>query len=313
MQEKKDLKSQVADWLSKEGYPLEFKAANIFRRGGFAVYQGTYVPDFKSGNPRELDIVADWNADVERSFLRISYVVECKWTANKPWVIFTDPSAQISPGACVAQSIGSHAAQSILWLLANDRKIQNLPIFHVPFRPGFNGRQAFGNQGDLVYSTLQSVMSACYSKKKHYDAYHTDAESHLGLAVAIFPIIVINGELFESYYSESTGEIELEEKDMIRLHWKGSEAWQFHSTIDIVTIKHLPAYVQSLQISTGYLSERMAGVFSCIKECIENKSLDPLQDMPRDKRDIVNVPPILWPLRDELKATNAPPSTSSPL
>ncbi len=185
----KDMEQKILEWLSKEGYPLEFQVANIFRATGFHTFQGQYVTDFKSSAPREIDVVTRTDANYEDSFIRINYLVECKWTANKPWVIFSDSNSSITPEACIAQSIGTKLAESILWLLASDKTTQKLSIFHTPDRPGFNGRQAFSSQNDLVYSTLQSIMSACYSKKLDYETYHLKPVDSLSLSVVIIPII----------------------------------------------------------------------------------------------------------------------------
>jgi hypothetical protein len=290
MQEKKDLKSQVREWISKEGYPLEFKTANIFKQNLFAVRQGGYVKDFKTNTPRELDVIAECTFDNKNGLLRIQYVIECKWTGNKPWVIFSDRNSRISPGACIAQSIGSHAGEAVLWMIANSKEVQNLSIFHTPVRPGFNGRQAFSGQGDLVYSTLQSVMSACYSEKQFYDAHKTTLLSKVGFAVIILPIIIIDGELFEAF-SNDEGEIEIEERRMMRLHWKGAEAWDFHSTIDVVTINHLPEYAKTLLNDTLALAQKASEAHSLIIECAKAGGLSPLYNIPGfDKR---NIPPLL--------------------
>lgn len=290
MQEEKDLKSKVKEWISKEGYPLEFKTANIFKRSMFSVHQGGYVKDFKTNTPRELDVVAERTYNVGGGFLRIQYIIECKWTGNKPWVIFSDRNSRITPGACIAQSIGSHAGEATLWMLADDEEIQDLSIFHTPFRPGFNGRQAFSNQSDLVYSTLQSVMSACYSEKKFYDSGNIALQSKTHFAVIILPIIVIDGELFEAFSNEK-GDIEIEERKMMRLHWKGAEAWEMHSTIDIVTINHLQEYTKILSNDTTILSKKAIEIFALIKECAKAGGLSPLYNIPNfDKR---RIPPLL--------------------
>ena len=125
----------------------------------------------KQIHQKKLNVIAQRTVDVNDSFLRIMYLTECKWSADKPWVIFTDTNSKISPSACIAQSISSNIADSILWLLANDKEIQTLSLFKTPNRPGFNGKQAFSKQNDLVYTTLQSIISACYSEKKYYERY----------------------------------------------------------------------------------------------------------------------------------------------
>ncbi len=301
MPENDNLENKILDWLSKEGYPLEFKVANIFKSGKFQTSQGTYVNDFKTNSPREIDVAAQRTVSIENSFLRVCYLVECKWTGNKPWIIFTDKSSRIAPAACISQTISTYLADSILWLLASDKEIQNLSIFETPIRPGFNGRQAFGNQNDVVYSTLQSITSACYSQKKFYEVYTRNPDSVLSNGVLLFPIIVIEGKLYETYYNNETEKIEIEERKQIRLHWKGSEAWKFHSTIDIVTIDELPNYVDKLSQETDFLMEKMKSTFSLIKNCLNEKTIEPIKDLLNGSRGRLGIPPILDRIVNENK------------
>lgn len=78
MIDKNSIEYKILDWMSTEGYPLEFKTANIFRANHFNTFQGRYVNDFKTNIPREIDVIAQKTTDVGDSFLRISYVIECK-------------------------------------------------------------------------------------------------------------------------------------------------------------------------------------------------------------------------------------------
>jgi len=293
MDKQDDIKARILDWMSHEGYPLEFKVANSFRSNRFQTFQGHYIKDFKTEIPREIDVLAQMSTRISESFLRISYVVECKKTDNKPWIIFTDYSTQISPGACISQSIATKSAETILWILAGDKEIQNLSIFKTPKRPGFNGRQAFSSQYDLVYSTLQSIMSACYSKRLDYEKHHKNLEDNLSFGILLIPLIVIEGRLFETFYNLETGDIDIEEKDHIRLHWRGSEAWPLHSTMDIVTIKYLPDFVNKISSETAFLLDKMAIVFQLVKQCVDQKGLEPIKDFSNTSRGVIGLPPLL--------------------
>lgn len=79
----------------------------------------------------------------------------------------------------------------------------------------------------------------------------------------------------------------------MRLHWKGSEAWNLHSTVDIVTIAELDNYVAKLDKETNILIDKMTETFSLINKCFENKSVDPIKHMIQGARGILSLPPIL--------------------
>ena len=91
----------------------------------------------------------------------------------------------------------------------------------------------------------------------------------------IIPIVVIEGKLFETYFDATKEEMVIKEQKKMRLHWKGSEAWNLHSTVDIVTIEELDNYVAKLNNETNILINKMTETFSLINKCIENKSIDP--------------------------------------
>lgn len=298
-EEQQNLEDRVLNWINKEGYPLEFETAKTFASYGFATSQGRYINDPKTRKPKEVDVVAQATHNIEKSFLRVCHVVECKWTNDKPWVIFTDSSAQISEGACIAQSISTRMMSSILWYLAGESDIQSLNMFKIPSRPGFNGRQAFSSQSDLVYSSLQSVVSACSGMMNDYEKYHTKPNDSIAHGVFFRPLIVIKGRLFETYFNHLSRNMEIKEQNQIRLHWKGAETWKLHSTIDIVTIDHLNSYVQKLGEETKYLIERAVDIFAIIKDCLENETLTPLNGVKPTSRGIVGLPPLLGHLVEQ--------------
>jgi len=299
MAQKDNLEKNILDWLNSEGFPLEYRCANVFRKWKFETFQGRYVNDYKTNTPKEIDVIAQRTFDVNDSFLRIMYLTECKWSADKPWVIFTDTNSKISPSACITQSISSNIVDSILWLLANDKEIQKLSMFETPDRPGFNGKQVFSKQNDLVYSTLQSTISACYSEKKFYEKYVKKQQDIYSHGTLIFPIIVIEGKLFETYFDAQKEEMVIKEQKKMRLHWKGSEARNLHSTIDIVTIEELDNYVSNLDKETNILIKKMTETFFLINKCIENKSVDPIKHMIQGEKGILSLPPILDKLLTE--------------
>ncbi len=144
------LNDKVSAWLDSQGYPLEFLTANAFHRRDFGVLQGYYVPDVQSGTPREIDVLASaTHADVE-SLLRITYVVECKYSRDKPWVVFTSPRGNMHPAACIAQTVGSATGAAILWTLAGDKQLQSLDTFRAPPRPGFGHQRYFSRMRIII-------------------------------------------------------------------------------------------------------------------------------------------------------------------
>jgi hypothetical protein len=155
--------------MYSEGYPTEFRAASLFQRHGFAASQGHYVEGANEELKREIDVLASATIPTEFRFLRISYVVECKWSADKPWIIFTSPTKIMAPSALIAQTISSKLGAAALWIAAGSETLSRLATFSTPKRGGFGGRQAFSKGSDQFYSAVQSVTSNACQYAAWYD------------------------------------------------------------------------------------------------------------------------------------------------
>src|ERR1700724_3663744 len=92
-----ELREKVKRWLGEQGYPTEFKAANICRIHGFRVWQGFHVRDEKTEVPREIDVIASADYDANNIIVRVEHVLECKWSKDKPWIVFTSPGGHMAP------------------------------------------------------------------------------------------------------------------------------------------------------------------------------------------------------------------------
>ena len=165
-----DLRDQVLKWLGGEGYPLEFRTANTFRKNHFAVSQGMFVTDIESGKPREVDVIAHETTYRADQHLRIEYVVECKYSKDSPWVVFSSPTGMMHPAACIAHTLGTAPAEAAIWALAGDDRLQSLETFCAPPRPGFGGISTLKKKTDAFYSAIQSVVSASSAILKDHES-----------------------------------------------------------------------------------------------------------------------------------------------
>lgn len=295
----KSLSSKVTDWLNQEGYPLEFKTASVFKKNSFNVWQGSYVRDEDEDTTREIDVVADISDYADAHMIRVSHVVECKWTKEKPWIIFTDYKS-MAPSACIAQTMGSLLGDTCLWSIAGDKKLHSLDVFFTPDKPGFNGRQAFSKGIDEVYSTLRSITSKTYSLVKEFDHKGRKRGTMPRHSLIAFPVIVIDGNLFEASYDTKKNDVILQKKERIRLHWRGSPTWPLHATIDVITVNHLESFC-SKRANEIYKLIKVVKVSTMqIEECFKSKSLDHL-DVSCGGRGVLGLPPLLTELVKQKK------------
>ena len=309
-EEREQLDKKVREWLEHEGYPLEFQVAKKFQENGFAIRQGSYVNDPNADAPREIDVVAYRDAHTNQQLLRVNHIVECKWSKDKPWVIFTSPRG-LSPAACIAQTIASKLGSAILWKEAGLKQLQDLELFLTPKNSGFNGRQAFSKDGiDRFYTTMQSVVSATKFDVDDYDSPHRKAGVFPKNAVVGFPVIVIQGELFETYLDPKSSDLVLKRAPHIRCHWSGAKEWDLHATVDIVTFEHLDKFLATRSAQVETLLRIMQLSVDEITKCIAARSIESL-NITKGSRGVVGLHPLFREFVTKRKMLKPPDSDSA--
>jgi len=238
------LEAKVTKWLLREGYPLEYTTANSFHRAGFSVHQGIHVRTSTEEKPREIDVVASADHRDDENLIRVEYIAECKWSRDRPWVVFTSRFGHMGSAACINQTIASDLGRAALWLEAGDRRLSRLEVFATPACPGFGGRQAFSDSRDVFYGTVQSLVGACYARMESHNDHRLEGVSLPESAVVAFPLIVIDRSLFEACAQGLDSDLAVRSVDSARLHWRGSAASHHIVTFDVVTLAGLGSYIE---------------------------------------------------------------------
>lgn len=291
-QSENDLSTKVYEWLKKEGYPLEFEAANILQSSGFLVRQGEYVRNSDGENAREVDILASVAHAAAGEVTRVYHLIECKWSRDRPWVVFASPAGRMATSACAAQTISSSYGSALMWAKAGDGDLRSMGLFNSPERPGFNGREALGGSQDRFYNAMRSVTDLTTNLVEQYDSENTPKGEIPKNCVVAFPIILLDGLLFEAYFCKEHQKTMIEQVKHVRCHWRGSSARQLHSTIDIVTLDHFAVFARSRFDESKKLLRILVAGRSQVRDCFERKSLDPLH-IKKGARGFLGIPPIL--------------------
>jgi hypothetical protein len=255
-----DLKAKVAEWLSKQGFPLEFKSADVLAKIGFQIDQGLYLSDPVEGVLREIDVIASSTYQAEGRGYRLSLAVECKWSLDRPWIVFTSRRARPSIAASIAYHLASPFAEAILWFLAGDYQVTEAHRNVMPPRVGFGGRQAFVERNDreLFYPTIQSVVAAAtaLTRQDVQPGSRTDVVRDFHVVI---PTIVLEGSLFEAYLEGD--ELKVEPLTEATVAWRGFGLRREPAFVNIVTIGALESYGQkyfNYAETIGYWSAPLA-------------------------------------------------------
>ncbi len=226
---------KVAEWLRSEGYPLEMQVATAFRKSGFQTIQSEFYDDPDTGKPREVDVDASVQREIAGTLVRVSFSVECKVSRDKPWVLFTTGDTLLAEPATVAQRAGTPLGQRFLYGLARQKAIQRLPLLALPPRPSYGLTQAFGG-ADRAYEAAMGAAKAAAASVREGASWH-------GLCEIVFPLVVLDGRLFEAFLAED-GSAETRETASGTLVWRQQIVGMPHTIVAITTLADLDTFLR---------------------------------------------------------------------
>jgi Holliday junction resolvase len=252
-----NLDKRLRDWLESQGYPLEMAVSRVFQKYGFHTLQSEYYSDPESGAVREIDVVAYSQHGVHGMTCRITFTIECKVSREKPWILFTSEMVHLANPAKVAQRAASILGHRFLHKLAHRKEVHDLAIFQLKNRSGYSLTQAFTSGQDITYTAATSVAKASLAQ-----AIEADQSTRLQMPACeiVFPIIVIDGKLFECYFGEDS-QVVLSEISSGILIWRNPMVRMPHTIIQVLTLASLEKFVSDARTSTEFL------LLSCDSEC----------------------------------------------
>src|SRR5215207_341926 len=269
------LSTQVKNWVEEQGYSLEMRVAKKFQESGFTVSQFEHSVDQESHSVRPVDVVATLSQDFGNCRVAIRLFTECKYSAkDKPWVIIVTSDKFDKYSFFSRMLKGVHPSN---WAMVNSlqgrmtaRLIQSmernygLDAFSIK-NSGYAVAEAFKTQGDHAYEAIAQIGKCVEAHDNEAeDIYRTMLQnweqidfqispSQLGFFFSIaFPIVVINGQLFESYLNEdNVVEVSEIENGTVfvpdRRHETNPHSEINLSPVTIVTEKYLDNYVASMK------------------------------------------------------------------
>jgi hypothetical protein len=198
-----ELEDKIKRWISKNGYPLEMEVAQTLKKNGFKVGQSILYKDPETNKYREIDIIAHSNKQINGVWFNLAYVVECKKSIDKPWVVLKNKEL-FSLKSERYRNFGTKNSEVLISeikkTLKNKENIEL--IFPEIENAGYNILTAFKDTKDLAYNATNSLLNACN--------YLVNKSNKTGLKFCniYIPIIIIEGYLYE-YFLEQNGEFSL--------------------------------------------------------------------------------------------------------
>lgn len=289
------LDSKILDWLQKQGYSLEMRVAQVFRKAGFEVSQFESYVDPNSGDLREIDVVASLDRQVEGVAVSVALFVECKY-CPKPWVILTSPRhfhgfsyfSRILRGSFevrewrAGESLQARLLARILISLGRI-KTSEFDFFSMPLYAGYGIVEAFKDSQRAKDNAYTAVMQASSCVEGHdflneissqsvvqeykdrvYEGAGETGEFSLFCSIA-FPVVVIEGRLFECHLDEHYN-IAISERNsgtvLLSSRNRGGplESRTYDSVVRVVTERYLGSLAQQAQQGASALLSQGAAI-----------------------------------------------------
>ncbi|MBD2388203.1 hypothetical protein [Cylindrospermum sp. FACHB-282] len=253
-----ELQKKVQNWIKEQGYPLEMKVATALIDEGFDVRQGSYYIDPESNESREIDIISRCGDII--GIFDVYFMIECK-SNSKPWILFTSENTLTGYNRFFAYCLYSEfgKAQFIDKTLEISRLGEKLegkfPWFHKEGRNAYAVTQAFTTGADNTYKAAMSALKAAIAVKISQEE---NRPKHLTF---IFPVIVIDGSLFESYLN-TDGELVVDAIEKGFLHFPQQISGLTGTTIHVLTLGYLPHFITAAKKLTSELLNLFGDVSS---------------------------------------------------
>lgn len=292
-----NLSAKITNWVEEQGYSLEMRVAKKFQEKGFRVFQFEYFVDQESHSVRPVDVVVSLSNDFGDSRVVIKLYVECKYSAkDKPWVIVVTIDKFEKYSFFLGILKGQHPSSwsnivtlqgritgRIVQALNSDLSLETFSIKN----PGYVVAESLTNQKDHAYVAIIQISKSVEAhdaetentykqtlqvfNELYSDPDYVRHSSDFGLFFSIaIPVVVINGQLFESYLGNNN-EVEVSEiqSGMVFVPYRRREnnphSQVVLSPVAVVSEEYLDSYVSLIKQGTESILSQTEAVIDVIE------------------------------------------------
>ena len=257
MTEQKNIINKIDKWLKSQGYPLEMKVASEFRTAGFNVHLSHYYADPENETIREIDVVASYPEYT--GCLDISFVIECKVSKKKPWLLFSTLHTLEGFNRLFAFCINSDSARGAL-VEKNVKTFIEFPWMKKEGRTAYGITQAFTSGEDMTFKATTSVIKAAIARKRELNKQSWKP------FVFVFPVIIVDSTLYECYLDDK-GNVAIERLHDMDLFFPWRMGEDIGTCIRILSFDKLSAFIAEAKSVVKALSSLLE---NDVKEKLNN-------------------------------------------
>jgi len=243
------MEDKIKEWLLKGGFPFEMEVANLFLDSGFTVAQSVYYKDLDEDKYRETDIIAYRYKIINGVFVNVTFVIECKSSIEKPWIILKNDrlSNSIDEGNRI---YFSNKFKKTMAMIKTSNGFKSDLLFKNNTKYGYAVVSAFNQGFDKAFEAIQTTVKSC-----EHLVFSTDNSDREKVCNLYFPIIIIKGKLLSASLLED-GELELKNIDKEQLILSRSYHEYNNSIIRIFSNENLAQNIQYLKTTCDDFFEK---------------------------------------------------------
>lgn len=234
--------ASVRKWLREKGFPFEMKVANTFLAHGFGALQGTYYTDPESKKSREIDVFARLNAATNDFTISLEVIVECKYSKDKPWILFYGALSSNSP-LQPSEPYNKDTGDALLSNLGSCQSLSGHGFFLGPEKTAYSGTTAHQDNDDRAYKAFSAI--TCALRYAYYPpSFLFTALASRTIKIKV-GISVIQGSLYGAEL-DSAGELCVTPLQWGRVRLKQGQPSQ-DVLLDVVTFEYLPTFLEQVK------------------------------------------------------------------
>ncbi len=206
------------EFVETSGFPLEVRATDAFRQAGFTSLSSLVYDNPATGDVGEIDNFAFREASIPGedpgASFQISYVVECKRSADVPWLLFRSQPGGVlaTPFLRSVTLLQSRGVGSLLFAHAGDWKDR---LRLTAEMPGVAYRVRAARTGeDVAFKAVSGAVRAARAQVESTSRQHEAAKrerTRLPFEISR-PVVVVSAPLFFCDF-EPSGQFTLEETE----------------------------------------------------------------------------------------------------
>ena len=226
---------KLKQWLSTLGYGAEMKVARSLISSGFDVIKSSFYDDPENpGASREIGMTGRLSNNID--FLQVFSVIEFQKVPN-PWIVLTSEFSsynRLGAFAIMSRRANQSVSDNLLHMLEMESFVKN-------GRLGYGITEAYNRKEDYIFSALLNTTKASIAIiKQETRSYKSEYLSF------IFPTIVLDSSLFESYLGQDD-QVQIVETSSSFMFFPINIAGYTCAGIRVVTLNAFEGYCADLK------------------------------------------------------------------